>query len=195
MSKVLLPVHPLDRHLLAMDWDRSLYIDTCLPFGLNLTPKLFNVQADLLSWILTQKGILPVFHYLNDFLILGPPRSSICANNLATIKEVCSFLGIPLALEKVEGPFHSLGITLDTQQMMPNDKLKRIRNLLAAWLKKMKATKSEILSLVYRPVAGRHKSGKTWTYVRGGLFNAINKGSSKESVVMHLLRCLFFLSA
>ena len=137
-----------------MDWDRSLYIDTCLPFGLHSAPKLFNVLADLLSWILTQKGISPVFHYLDDFLILGPPGSSTCANNLATIKEVCSTLGIPLALEKVEGPSHSLtflGITFDTQQMMahlPNDKLKRIHNLLAAWLKKKKATKREILSLV-----------------------------------------------
>ena len=86
------------------------------------------VLADLLSWILTQKGISPVFHYLDDFLTLGPPGSFTCAHNLATIKEVCSTLGIPLALEKVEGPSHSLtflGITLDTQEMMarlPADK-------------------------------------------------------------------------
>ena len=143
----LLPVHPSDRHLLAMDWDRSLYIDTCLPFGLRSAPKLFNVLADLLFWILTQKGISPLFHYLDDFLLLGFPGSS-------AIKEVCSTLGIPLALEKVEGPSHSLtflGITLDTQQMMahlPKDKLQRIRTLLAGWLKKRKATKREILSLV-----------------------------------------------
>ena len=88
----LLPVHPSNRHLLAMDWDRSLCIDTCLPLDSDLD--------DLLSWILTQKG---VFHYLDDFLILGPPESFTCASNLATIKEVCSTLGIPLALEKVEG--------------------------------------------------------------------------------------------
>ena len=30
----LIPVHPADRHLLAMEWQGSLYIDTCLPFGL-----------------------------------------------------------------------------------------------------------------------------------------------------------------
>ena len=137
-----------------MDWDYSLYIDTCLPFGLRSAPKLFNVLADLLSWMLTQKGISPLFRYLDDFLLLGPPGSSACANNLASIKEVCSTLGIPLALEKVEGPSHSptfLGIALDTQQMMahlPKDKLQRIRTLLAAWLKKNKATKREILSLV-----------------------------------------------
>ena len=150
----LLPVHPVDRHLLAMHWDHNLYIDTCLPFGLRAAPKLFNILADLLSWILTRKGIAPVLHYLDNFLTLGPPGSPTCARNLATIKEVCSTLGIPLALEKVEGPSHTLtflGITLDTQEMMvhpPPDKLHRIRSLLTSWLKKKKATKREILSLM-----------------------------------------------
>ena len=72
------------------------------------------------------------------------------------IKDVCSILGIPLALEKVEGPSDSLtflGITLDTQSMqarLPDDKLQRIRQQVGAWLspKKRKATKREILSLV-----------------------------------------------
>ena len=104
----LLPVHPADRHLLAMHWDHNLYIDTCLLFGLQAAPKLFNILADLLSWILTRQGIAPVLHYLDDFLTLGPPGSPTCARNLATIKEVCSTLGIPLALEKVEGPSHTL---------------------------------------------------------------------------------------
>ena len=108
----------------------------------------------MLFWILTQKGIAPVLHYLDDFLTLGPPGSPTCARNSATIKEVCSTLGIPLALEKVEGPSHTLtflGITLDTQEMMahlPPDKLHRIRSLLTSWSKKKKATKREILSLV-----------------------------------------------
>ena len=83
-----------------------------------------------------------MLYYLDDFLTLGPPESSTCVNNLATFKEVCSDLGIPLALEMVEGPSHSLtflGITLDTQRMvarLPEDKLKRIRSLIATWLKK-----------------------------------------------------------
>ena len=67
---------------------------------------------------------------------------------------VCLQLGIPLALEKLEGPSQSLtflGIVLDTQSMearVPDDKLLRIRTQLAAWLGKQKATKREILSLV-----------------------------------------------
>ena len=150
----LLPVHPADRHLLTMSWNHHTYIDTCLPFGLRSAPKLFNVLADLLSWILAQRQISPILHYLDDFLTLGPPESPICAHNLDTIKEVCSFLGIPLALEKVEGPtacLTFLGITLDTQRMearLPDEKLQRIRTMVAAWLSRKKASKREILSLV-----------------------------------------------
>ena len=45
----LLPVHPSDRHLLAMKWNKGIYIDACLPFGLRSAPKLFNILADLFS--------------------------------------------------------------------------------------------------------------------------------------------------
>ena len=45
----LLPVHPSDRHLLAMCWHNQIFVDTCLLFGLRSAPKLFNILADLLS--------------------------------------------------------------------------------------------------------------------------------------------------
>ena len=53
----LLPVHPADRHLLGMRWNDSVYIDTCLPFGLRSAPKLFNLLADMLAWIAGQNGV------------------------------------------------------------------------------------------------------------------------------------------
>ena len=64
---------PADRNLLAMQWGNSIYIDGCLPFGLCSAPKLFNIMADLLSWIAQQKGISQILHYLDDFLLIGPP--------------------------------------------------------------------------------------------------------------------------
>ena len=137
-----------------MRWNNNIYIDTCLPFGLRSAPKLFNILADLLLWIVEAKGVSPILHYLDDFLILAPPSSDTCLNNLNTVKEVCSQLGIPLALEKLEGPSQSLtflSIVLDTKCMearLPEDKLLRIRTQLAAWLGRKKATKREILSLV-----------------------------------------------
>ena len=59
-------------------------------------------------------------------------------------------LGIPLALEKVEGPSTSLtflGIILDTARMeerLPDDKLQRTQQMVEEWL----TTKREILSLI-----------------------------------------------
>ena len=67
---------------------------------------------------------------------------------------MCLQLGIPLALDKVEGPSKSLtflGIILDTERMeacLPEEKLARIRHQLEVWQGKKKATKRQILSLV-----------------------------------------------
>ena len=43
------PVHPADQHLLQMAWNGSIYVDTCLPFGLRSAPKIFNILAHLLQ--------------------------------------------------------------------------------------------------------------------------------------------------
>jgi len=143
----LLPVHPADRHLLSMKWNKQIFIDTCLPFGLKSAPKLFNVLANLLSWILEQQQVTPFMHYLDDCLTMGPCDFSVCANNLQIIKDTCSRLGIPLALEKIEGLSQFLtflGITLDTKLMqarLPDDKLSRLHNEATAWLFHKNVTK------------------------------------------------------
>ena len=87
-----------------MQWKDRLFIDTCLPFGLRFAPKLFNILADLLTWIPQQQVAIPLLHCLDDFLFIGPLSSNICLQHLNTIKKVCHTLGVPLALEKVEGP-------------------------------------------------------------------------------------------
>ena len=51
---------------------KYVYVDTCLPFGLKSAPKFFNILADLLEWIARAEGVYHIFHYLDDFLILGP---------------------------------------------------------------------------------------------------------------------------
>ena len=150
----LLPVHPTDRHLLGMQWQNNTFIDLCLPFGLRCAPKLFNILADLFTWILKQQGVQIVHHYLDDFLTLGPPATNICRANLESITHICQLLGVPLAIEKVEGPSTQLtflGITLDTVHMearLPADKIARIKQMTTSWLTKKNATKREILSLI-----------------------------------------------
>ena len=77
----LLSVYPVDSHFLVMHWNKQLYIDTCLLFGLWSAPNLSNILADLLTWILNQQGISPVLHYLDDFLTMGQAGSATCHNN------------------------------------------------------------------------------------------------------------------
>ena len=98
----LLPVHPSDRHLIAMKWNHQTYIDVCLPFGLRSAPKLFNILADLLTWIAQRNGVTNLIHYLDDFLTTGPPDSPICQKNLDTFVQLCRDLGVPLAAEKLK---------------------------------------------------------------------------------------------
>ena len=46
----LVPVHPADRPLQAVQWDGAIYVDPMLPFGLRQAPKIFNAMADGLEW-------------------------------------------------------------------------------------------------------------------------------------------------
>ena len=98
----LLPVHPADRHMLGMRWNGGVYIDTCLPFGLRLAPKLFNILAEFLAWIARQRNVSFLIHYLDDFLTMGPPSSVSCQHNLDTIIQICNYLGVPLASRKLK---------------------------------------------------------------------------------------------
>ena len=150
----LVPVHPADRHLLGMEWNGQRYIDTCLPFGLRSSPRLFNMLADLLEWILYNKGVTYVLHYLDDYFTVGGPDSAECKHNLDIIIHNCKVLGIPLAIDKVMGPVTTiefLGISLDSMQMearLPQEKLDRIQRAVAEWLARKSAKKREILSLL-----------------------------------------------
>ena len=85
----LLPFHPADRHLLGMRWKDQIYIDHCIPFGLRSAPKLFNILADLLAWIAQNAGVSYLIHYLDDYLTMGPPASTVCQNNVNLFLSLC----------------------------------------------------------------------------------------------------------
>ncbi len=146
------PVHPADRYLLGMQWNGQIYVDTALPFGLRSAPKIFCAVSDALEWILLQAGISSCLHYIDDFLTLGAPDSPECERNLQT--ETCRLLGIPLAIEKIEGPIRRiifLGIEFDSRAMtmkLPEEKLQHLKDLIPQWITKQAATKRSMLSLI-----------------------------------------------
>ena len=65
----------------------------------------------------SDKLVLVIFYYLDVFIVLGPPSSPQCWDDLSTLKSVCGSLGVPLAVNKEEGPTTSLtflGIEIDS---------------------------------------------------------------------------------
>ena len=109
------PVHPEDRWLLGMLWNGQLFVDTVLPFGLRSAPKLFTAVVDAVEWVARHRGLEHLFHYLDDFLLISLVAAGAAQRDglLAVLEK----LGLPLAVEKLEGPSHVvtfLGIEVDT---------------------------------------------------------------------------------
>ena len=120
------PVHSGDRHLLGMAWNDEIYLEWSAPI-------IFTAVADGIQQIVIKKGIQHLFHYLDDCITVGPARSNSCEENLKTIMDTCSLLGVPLE-DKTEGPLTciTLGMELDTLDLivrLPLDKLSRLKLL------------------------------------------------------------------
>jgi len=67
---------------------------------------------------------------------MGPPSSPSCKHNLDTLVQICNYLDIPLALEKVDGPSTALPF-LDTVAMetrLPGNKLTRLKEEVSKWI-------------------------------------------------------------
>ena len=79
-------VRPHDRHLLGMQWDGSLYVDTVLPFGLRSSPKIFNCIANALQWIAKRWGISYLDYYLDDFITACAVMKSIATVSILVKK-------------------------------------------------------------------------------------------------------------
>lgn len=70
--KIIL-IHLADRPLLGMSWKHQTYINTVLPFGLRSAPLISTAVTDAVKWILKAQGVKHVMHYLDDYLLRGPP--------------------------------------------------------------------------------------------------------------------------
>lgn len=150
----IIPVHPQDHHLLAVEWEGRTYVDRALPFGLRSAPKIFSAVADMIAWSLHCAGIDHLLHYLDDFLFLCAPNTGDGARALALAMKIFDFLGIPVAVHKTEGPATSvtfLGILINTSTFelrLPADKLQRLQVLIQSWCSKKACTRKELESFL-----------------------------------------------
>ena len=99
-------------------------------------------MADALQWILVQKGITNLLHYLDDFIFVSKSLNE-AKEKMATLMSTFASSAVPLEPSKLEGPARCLtflGIELDTatlQLRAPNDKLQHLKEALAAAWSKM----------------------------------------------------------
>jgi hypothetical protein len=150
----LIPIHPSLWPFHGIQLEENMYFFTRLVFGSRSSPKIFDILASAITWILQNEfPSSRVLHLLDDFLIISPPGSDGESIMKAMIR-VFNELRIPLSTRKTVGPspcLEYLGIQLDTIAMearLPLDKLERIRHLLLRFLHINKCTKRDLLSLL-----------------------------------------------
>jgi len=150
------PVHPDDRKWLGLIWRDQFYADLALPFGMKSSPALWEQFATLAEWILHNKGLKWVKHYVDDFIIAGPPGSDECKQSVATICNIFATLGIPVSPEKLaaEGTpsttVRVLGVILDTvlmQARLDDDRLAALRAEFQKWADRKTCTKKDLQSI------------------------------------------------
>lgn len=96
-------------------------------------------------------GVDIIFHYLDDFLVMGSPGSDACKHSLDLLMEECSTLGVPPAPEKLEdlSPVLTfLGIEIDTIEgvmRLTSDKLQQLSIMTTEWLARKSCTRKESL--------------------------------------------------
>ena len=100
--------------------DKTLYyMSTCLPFGLRSSPKLFDLYATGLEYIMYKNGVSFVCHYLDDSFTVSIDKQT-CTNNLSIMLQTCKDLGFTVQPRKIVAPstcVEMLGIVIDSEKM------------------------------------------------------------------------------
>ena len=95
-----------------------------------------------------------VFHYLDDILLIGAPNLAGCAQALSVLLQTFRQLGLPTAMDKLEGPvtlLTFLSLELDSSLLeirLPADKLADLQDLISSWLDRKHCYHKELESLV-----------------------------------------------
>lgn len=148
----MLPIHPDDQNLLGIQWDGEFYTDRAFPFGLRSAPKIFSAVADALQWILTNKGIWNLLHYLDDFIFVSKSEEVAFANKHILL-DTFTHLGVLLEPSKLEGPatcLTFLGIKVDSRTLqlrLSSEKLHRLKEQLATAVSKRWLSQHKLQSL------------------------------------------------
>ena len=132
----------------------DLFVDTALPFGLRSAQKIFTALADAAEWIVRQRGINFVIHYLDDFLMVTSPEGYQGEHALRILLDSFERLGLPVAWDKLEGPstcLTFLGFQLDSSRWevrLPRSKLEATSQEVSRWVERRTGKQRELESIV-----------------------------------------------
>ena len=151
----LIPIAPSDFDLLGFYFQGKYYYDKCLPFGCSISPATFELFSSFLEYAVRNRSKQgEVLHYLDDFLFGGRSGSNECSEIMAHFKQCMFDLGVPIALEKTEGPktiIIFLGLEIDTELLqikMPQTKIQELVNKITLLLAKEKTTLTIMQSVI-----------------------------------------------
>ena len=149
-------VHPSDRTKQGFIWDvngsHEYYEDGALSFGLRCAPFIFTQLTEFVIRCMNRRGIQGVFGYLDDFIIVADTLED-CSRRQAVMLSLLRRLGFHIAWKKVISPstcVRYLGLNIDSIKMevsLPQDKLKRLVELVDSFSDKATATKKELQEL------------------------------------------------
>ena len=105
-----------------------------------------------MQWIIMRTGS-EVLHYLDDFLIFGPPGPEGCGKALARALDLCARLGVPIIAHKrsLATRIIFLGLELDSVSWMVqllDKKFARLQTEVRSWRGRKSCSKREFLSLI-----------------------------------------------
>ena len=125
------------------------------PFWSPIGPFIFYSVADLVEWVLKHNyGLRCLYHYMDDYLTLGPAHSQECARNDVIANKLSSRLGRPLRPSKCVGPATVLvfiGIELDGVALLArlaSEKFASTLQILHDWERRRWCRRHQLESLI-----------------------------------------------
>lgn len=126
--------------------------DKRLPFGSKLAPGIFHRLTQAVKRMLNRRGLKATVVYLDDFFIKADTLNE-CAAALQILVQLVRKLGFQINWNKVVDPTTKLtflGIEIDSVNMtlrLPDEKLHQVREELALFQKRTRASKKQLQSL------------------------------------------------
>ena len=144
-------IDPGDLDLLGLTWRDVTYVDMCLPFGSRHGTQIFQRISDAVRHVMRQHGFT-VINYVDDFVGVATP--SVARRFYVFLQELLARLGLDVSSKKLVPPgtrVICLGVEVDTRQRtlaIPEEKMRRISDMVDAWRHKSVCTKRELQSLL-----------------------------------------------